>query len=46
MKVTGIGELVANAMVFEGENDRSQNLRLEPIPGKEEAEQEGDAGDA
>jgi hypothetical protein len=34
VKVTGISELVVNAAVLEGENDRSINLRLEPIPGK------------
>ncbi|MFC1596400.1 sulfate reduction electron transfer complex DsrMKJOP subunit DsrK [Planctomycetota bacterium] len=45
VEVTGIGELVANAMIFEGENDRSQNLRLEPIPGKGDDDQEGDATD-
>jgi hypothetical protein len=42
--VTGIGELVANAMIFEGENERTQNLRLEPIPGREEGEETGDQG--
>jgi Fe-S oxidoreductase len=34
VKVTGISELVVNAAVLKGENDRSINLRLEPIPGK------------
>jgi Fe-S oxidoreductase len=38
--VTGISELVANAMIFEGEKKRTQNLRLEPIPGMED---DGDA---
>jgi len=33
VRVTGICELVANAAVLKGENDRSINLRLEPIPG-------------
>jgi Fe-S oxidoreductase len=42
VKVTGISELVANAMIFKGEKKRTQNLRLEPIPGME---QEGDGGD-
>ena len=42
--VTGIGELVANAMIFEGENKRTQNLRLEPIPGREEDEETGVEG--
>jgi len=45
VQVTGISELVANAMIFEGENERTQNLRLEPIPGMEEDDQEGDASD-
>jgi hypothetical protein len=43
VEVTGICELVANAMVFEGEKRRTHNLRLEPIPGMEEAEEEGEA---
>jgi Fe-S oxidoreductase len=33
VKVTGISELVANAMILEGEKERTHNLRLEPIPG-------------
>ena len=32
--VTGLSELVANATVFEGEGERTVNLRLEPIPGR------------
>jgi Fe-S oxidoreductase len=43
IEVTGICELVANAMVFEGEKRRTHNLRLEPIPGMEKAEEEGEA---
>jgi hypothetical protein len=39
VKVTGISELVANAMIFEGEKKRTLNLRLEPIPGMEEQEE-------
>ena len=35
VKVTGISELVANAMVLKGEKKRTHNLRLEPIPGME-----------
>jgi Fe-S oxidoreductase len=35
VKVTGISELVANAMIFTGEKKRTENLRLEPIPGME-----------
>ena len=45
VQVTGIGELVANAMVFEGEKRRTENLRLEPIPGME-AEDDDEAGAA
>jgi Fe-S oxidoreductase len=41
VKVTGISELVANAMIFEGERNRTVNLRLEPISGMEEQEEEG-----
>jgi len=40
VQVTGISELIANAMVFQGESKRTHNLRLEPIPGMEEAEEE------
>jgi len=40
VKVTGITELVVNAMIFEGEKRRTQNLRLEPIPGMEVDESE------
>jgi [DsrC]-trisulfide reductase subunit K len=36
--VTGVHELVANAMVMKGEKKREMNLRLEPLPGKEGAE--------
>jgi len=43
--VTGVGELIANATIFSGENKRTHNLRLEPIPGMEEDDEEGDAAD-
>jgi Fe-S oxidoreductase len=33
VKVTGISELLANATVFRGEKRRTQNLRLEDVPG-------------
>ena len=36
VEVTGICELIANATVFRGEKKRTQNLRLEPIPGMED----------
>ncbi len=32
VKVTGISELVVNAMVLTGEKERTMNLRMEPIP--------------
>ena len=34
--VTGVHELVANAMVLKGENDRTMNLRMETINGEGE----------
>jgi Fe-S oxidoreductase len=43
VQVTGITELVANAMMFKGEKKRTQNLRLEPIPGMKEGGGEGGA---
>ena len=42
----GISELVANAMILKGENERTINLRLETIPGREEAGDEGEEGDS
>ncbi|MEW6109585.1 MAG: sulfate reduction electron transfer complex DsrMKJOP subunit DsrK [Nitrospirota bacterium] len=33
--VCGTHELVGNAMVMKGEKERTQDLRLEPLPGKE-----------
>jgi Fe-S oxidoreductase len=39
VQVTGIHELVANAMVFDGENERKINLRLAPV-GKQEQEED------
>jgi len=36
MRVTGVTELVANAMIMKGEKERTMNLRMEPLPGKEE----------
>jgi Fe-S oxidoreductase len=35
VKVTGITELVTNAMIFKDEKKRTHNLRGEPIPGME-----------
>lgn len=46
VQVTGITELIANAMIFKGEKRRTQNLRLEPIPGMEDhAGEDGGGGD-
>ena len=42
--VTGVHELVANALIFPGEGKRTMDLRAEPLPGMAEEEQEeGDA---
>ncbi|HHQ47894.1 MAG TPA: (Fe-S)-binding protein, partial [Acidobacteria bacterium] len=35
VRVAGIHEMVGNALVMEGENERTTNLRGEPIPGRE-----------
>ena len=32
MKLTGITELVANALVMKGEKERTLDLRKEPLP--------------
>ena len=42
VQVTGISELVANAMIFKGEKRRTHNLRLEPIPGMAEGDLEAE----
>jgi hypothetical protein len=34
--VTGLHELVANALIMPGEKDRETDLRGEPLPGMEE----------
>ena len=36
--VTGVHEMVGNALVLEGEKERTTNLRGEPLPGMEENE--------
>jgi Fe-S oxidoreductase len=38
VEVTGIHELVANALILEGEKERTTNLRSEPLPGMEDEE--------
>ncbi|NVL90413.1 MAG: (Fe-S)-binding protein [Desulfobacterales bacterium] len=35
--VTGIHEMVANAMILEGEKEKTVDLRGEPLPGKEDS---------
>ena len=43
--VTGLHEMVANALIMPGENERSTDLRGEEIPGREvveEAQEESD----
>jgi hypothetical protein len=36
--VSGVHELVANALVFDGEKKRTTDLRGEPLPGMEDEE--------
>ncbi|MFC1836544.1 (Fe-S)-binding protein, partial [Thermodesulfobacteriota bacterium] len=36
--VGGIHELLANALIMEGEGERTEDLRGEPLPGQEDAE--------
>jgi Fe-S oxidoreductase len=43
VEVTGLHELVANALILEGEQKRTTNLRSETLPGMEEEELEEDA---
>lgn len=38
--VTGVHELVGNALILEGEKERTVDLRSEPLPGMEEEEEE------
>ncbi|RJQ40607.1 MAG: (Fe-S)-binding protein [Nitrospiraceae bacterium] len=38
VSVCGLHELVGNALVMTGEKERTQDLRLEPLPGKEATE--------
>ncbi len=40
--VTGLHELVANALVMKGEKKRTTDLRYEPLPGMEEEEEADD----
>jgi len=36
VRITGLHELVANALILDGEGERTMNLRQEPLPGFEE----------
>jgi hypothetical protein len=38
VEVTGVHELVGNALVFDEEQERTTDLRGEPLPGMEDAE--------
>jgi Fe-S oxidoreductase len=40
VEVCGTHELVGNALVMKGEKERTQDLRLEDLPGREEKEEE------
>jgi Fe-S oxidoreductase len=39
VQVTGVHELVANALIMPGEQERSTDLRGEPLPGMEDADE-------
>ncbi len=43
--ITGVHELVGNALVMEGEQERTTDLRGEPLPGFEETEEDSDDED-
>ncbi len=38
VEVTGVHELVGNALILEGEKERETDLRGEPLPGMEDKE--------
>jgi hypothetical protein len=40
VEVSGVHELVANALILEGETQRKMNLRAEPLPGFEDEEED------
>jgi Fe-S oxidoreductase len=40
VQVTGVHELVGNALILEGEKERTTDLRGEPLPGMEEEEED------
>lgn len=43
VKVAGTHELVGNALIMKGEKERTVDLRNEPLPGREAAEEGGEA---
>jgi hypothetical protein len=42
VNVTGVHELVGNALILEGERERTTDLRGEPLPGMEDMEEQED----
>jgi Fe-S oxidoreductase len=44
--VTGVHEMVANALIMKGEKERTLDIRSEPLPGREEKPEEEPAGEA
>ncbi len=45
VQVTGVGELIANATVLKDESKRTLDLRMEPLPYKEEGTEGGGSSD-
>jgi hypothetical protein len=41
--VTGVHEMVGNALILEGEKKRTTDLRGEPLPGMEDVDEEDEA---
>jgi hypothetical protein len=39
VETTGVTELVANALIMPGEQERTTDLRGEPLPGMEDADE-------
>ena len=46
VSVTGVHEMVANALILEGEKTRATDLRGEPLPGMEDYDEEAEAAEA
>jgi hypothetical protein len=43
--VTGVHEMVGNALILEGEKKRTLDLRSEPLPGMEDIDDDEEAGE-